>query len=70
MRGLIGWFGVRGIGSLYYLMYVIQHGLPESLSLQLIQLTLVVITLSIVLHGASVKPLMSLFWGRKRKFSK
>lgn len=65
MRALIGWFGVRGIGSLYYLMYVIQHGLPEPLALQLIQLTLVVITLSIVLHGVSVKPLMSIFWRRK-----
>lgn len=67
MRGLIGWFGVRGIGSLYYLMYVIQHGLPEALSLQLIQLTLVVITLSILAHGASVKPLMNLFWRRKHR---
>jgi len=66
MRGLIGWFGVRGIGSLYYLMYVIQHGLPQPLALQLIQLTLVVITLSIVVHGVSVKPLMGLFWPRKR----
>ena len=66
MRGLVGWFGVRGIGSLYYLMYVIQHGLPEPLALQLIQLTLVVVTLSIVAHGASVKPLMNLFWRRKR----
>ena len=28
MRGLIGWFGVRGIGSLYYLMYAIQQGVP------------------------------------------
>lgn len=66
MRGLIGWFGVRGIGSLYYLMYVIQHGLPESLSLQFIQLTLVVIALSIVAHGVSVKPLMN-GWGSKRQ---
>jgi NhaP-type Na+/H+ or K+/H+ antiporter len=66
MRGLIGWFGVRGIGSLYYLMYVIQHGLPEPLALQLIQLTLVVVTLSILAHGASVKPLMNLFWRRNR----
>jgi len=65
MRGLIGWFGVRGIGSLYYLMYVIQHGLPEPMALQLIQLTLVVVTLSIVMHGASVKPLMNVFWRRK-----
>lgn len=66
MRGLTGWFGVRGIGSLYYLMYVIQHGLSQSLSLQLIQLTLVVVTLSILVHGASVKPLLNLFWRRQR----
>ncbi|MBI2276052.1 MAG: cation:proton antiporter [Dechloromonas sp.] len=67
MRGLIGWFGVRGIGSLYYLMYVIQHGLPEALALQLIQLTLVVVTLSILAHGASVKPMMNVFWRRKHR---
>lgn len=66
IRGLTGWFGVRGIGSLYYLMYVIQHGLPEELALQLIQVTLVVITLSVLLHGASVKPLMNIFWRRPR----
>lgn len=66
MRALTGWFGVRGIGSLYYLMYVIQHGLPEHLALQLIQVTLVVIALSVLLHGASVKPLMSIFWRRPR----
>ncbi|EKE17465.1 MAG: hypothetical protein ACD_10C00441G0002, partial [uncultured bacterium] len=46
-------------------MYVIQHGLPESLALQLIQLTLVVVTLSILVHGVSVKPLMKLFWRHK-----
>ena len=64
IRGMTGWFGVRGIGSLYYLMYAIEHGLPESLSLQLIQMTLIVVTLSILLHGTSVKPLMGLFWKR------
>jgi NhaP-type Na+/H+ or K+/H+ antiporter len=64
IRGMTGWFGVRGIGSLYYLMYAIQHGLPEALSLQLIQMTLIVVTLSILLHGTSVKPLMGLFWRR------
>lgn len=57
MRGMIGWFGVRGIGSLYYLMYAIRHGLPESLALDLIHLTLIVVTLSILAHGLSVKPL-------------
>jgi NhaP-type Na+/H+ or K+/H+ antiporter len=58
-RWLSGWFGVRGIGSLYYLMYAITHGLPEPLALQLTQLTLIVVTLSIVLHGISIKPLMT-----------
>lgn len=58
VRGMTGWFGVRGIGSLYYLMYAIQHGLPERLALQLTQLTLIVVVLSIVLHGISIKPLM------------
>lgn len=66
IRGMTGWFGVRGIGSLYYLMYAIQQGLPEALALELIQLTLIVVTLSILLHGISVKPLMSLFWRRNK----
>lgn len=61
IRAMTGWFGVRGIGSLYYLMYAIQNGLPESLALELIRMTLIVVTLSILLHGISVKPLMSLF---------
>jgi NhaP-type Na+/H+ or K+/H+ antiporter len=67
IRGMTGWFGVRGIGSLYYLMYAIQHGLEESLALQLIQLTLIVVTLSILLHGVSVKPMMGYFWRRSKR---
>jgi NhaP-type Na+/H+ or K+/H+ antiporter len=62
MRGMIGWFGVRGIGSLYYLMYAIEHGLPERLALEFIHLTLIVMTLSILVHGISVKPLMLRYW--------
>jgi sodium/hydrogen antiporter len=61
MRGMVGWFGVRGIGSLYYLMYAIQHGLPEDLAVDLVGLTLIAVTLSIVVHGISVKPLMNRF---------
>ena len=64
IRSLAAWFGVRGVGSLYYLMYAIEHGLPEPLALQLIGITLIVVTLSILLHGISVKPLMGLFWRR------
>ncbi|MFH1869552.1 MAG: cation:proton antiporter [Pseudomonadota bacterium] len=66
IRGMVGWFGVRGIGSLYYLMYAIQHGLPETLALELIQFTLIVVSLSILAHGTSVKPLMGLFVRHRR----
>lgn len=65
IRFMAAWFGVRGIGSLYYLMYAIQHGLAEDLALELIHLTLIVITLSILVHGISVKPLMGRFWRRE-----
>lgn len=64
MRAMIGWFGVRGIGSLYYVMYAINQGLPEEMALELIHLTLIVVTLSIVLHGLSAKPLILRFWRR------
>lgn len=67
IRGMAGWFGVRGIGSVYYLMYSIQHGLPDDLARELIHLTLIVITLSILLHGTSVKPLMHRFWRPRRR---
>jgi NhaP-type Na+/H+ or K+/H+ antiporter len=69
MQGLTGWFGVRGIGSLYYLMYAIQHGLPEPLALEMIRMTLIVLTLSIILHGISVKPMLARFWRRKQRRS-
>ncbi len=65
IRGMAAWFGVRGIGSLYYLMYAIVHGLPEPVALELIHYTLIVVTLSIVVHGISVKPAMRRFWRRE-----
>ena len=64
MRAMVGWFGVRGIGSLYYLMYAINQGLPEEMALQLIHFTLVVVSLSILLHGVSAKPLIIRYWRR------
>jgi NhaP-type Na+/H+ or K+/H+ antiporter len=66
IRAISGWFGVRGIGSLYYLMYAINHGLPHNMARDLIELTVVVIMLSILIHGTSVKPLMDRFWRKKK----
>ncbi len=60
-RSLIGWFGIRGIGSLYYLMYAINHGLDPALADALTSLTLSVVVASIVVHGISVTPLMSMY---------
>jgi NhaP-type Na+/H+ or K+/H+ antiporter len=58
MRATIGWFGVRGIGSIFYLVYAIEAGLPPNLAKQLTGISLGVIMLSILVHGFSVKPLI------------
>tara|TARA_Y100000589_G_scaffold59544_1_gene50093 strand:- start:2044 stop:3339 length:1296 start_codon:yes stop_codon:yes gene_type:complete len=62
IRCLSGWFGVRGIGSLYYLAYAIQQGIDDRVALQLTHFTLIIVTLSIIVHGMSVKPLIKRFW--------
>jgi NhaP-type Na+/H+ or K+/H+ antiporter len=64
-RVLISWFGIRGIGSIYYLMYAINHGLPRALAEEITALTLTMVAVSIVLHGISVTPLMKLYGRRK-----
>jgi NhaP-type Na+/H+ or K+/H+ antiporter len=64
-RALIGWFGIRGIGSLFYLAYAMNHGLAPDLAATMVALVLSVIVVSIVVHGISVTPLMS-FYERRR----
>ncbi len=53
-----GWFGIRGIGSLYYLSYAVTHGLLPDEVQTIISLVLSVVALSIVLHGLSTQPLL------------
>jgi NhaP-type Na+/H+ or K+/H+ antiporter len=65
-RGMIAWFGIRGIGSVYYLTFAMQHGLPEELSRPLAELVLATVAVSAVAHGISVTPLMALY-GRRTK---
>ena len=64
-RRLISWFGIRGIGSLYYLMFVLNRGLPKELTSDLISITLTTIAISIVVHGITVTPLMN--WHQRRR---
>ncbi len=62
---LAGWFGIRGIGSLYYLSYAITHGLLPSETDDLIPLVLSVVALSILIHGLSTQPLLSRYERRR-----
>lgn len=63
-KRLIGWFGIRGIGSLYYLMYAVVHGLEDDLAAELTAITLTTIAASIILHGITVTPLMTWYENR------
>ena len=60
-RPLISWFGVRGVGSVYYLAYAIVHGVGPELAGRLSGLVLATVAASVVLHGVSVTPLMNLY---------
>jgi NhaP-type Na+/H+ or K+/H+ antiporter len=56
-RLLMSWFGIRGIGSLYYLSYALNHGFNDNVS-DAVGITLSVVALSILIHGVSTKPIM------------
>ncbi len=66
-RVLIFWFGIRGVGSIFYVMYAINHGLPDALAKELIAITLTTVAASVLLHGISVTPLMSVYTKRKTR---
>jgi sodium/hydrogen antiporter len=67
-RWLISWFGIRGVGSLYYLMYAINKGMDAELASELTALVLSVVVTSIVIHGVSVTPLMAAYEKRHSYF--
>ena len=58
-RHLMGWFGIRGIGSLYYLSYALSHGAGGSSAGALAGVTITTIALSILLHGTSARPILA-----------
>jgi NhaP-type Na+/H+ or K+/H+ antiporter len=68
-RLLIGWFGIRGIGSLYYLFYALNHGLAQSVATLCMDLTLSVVALSILLHGLSTQPTLAGYERYKKRIS-
>jgi NhaP-type Na+/H+ or K+/H+ antiporter len=63
---LIGWFGIRGIGSVYYLLFALSHGLDAHVADTLVSLTLWTVAASIVAHGVTAQPLMQRYLVRHR----
>jgi sodium/hydrogen antiporter len=55
---LITWFGIRGIGSLFYLLLALRHGVDARTADLLVPLTLWTIAASIIVHGLTAQPLM------------
>lgn len=58
-RWLFGWFGIRGVGSLYYLAYAFSNGLKGELGEQIGWITYTTIVVSVIVHGVSSTPLMN-----------
>jgi sodium/hydrogen antiporter len=59
-RALVSFFGIRGIGSFYYIAYGVNHGAFES-SERLWAITGLVALLSIIVHGITATPAMRWF---------
>jgi NhaP-type Na+/H+ or K+/H+ antiporter len=63
-RLLIGWIGIRGIGTLNYLAYALTHGLDNAQAMLAAQISITIVVLSILVHGMTAPPLMA--WRRAR----
>ena len=62
---MVAWFGIRGIGSLFYLLFALRSGVSGPVAELLTTLVLWTICASIVLHGASASYLMRLHQGKE-----
>ncbi len=60
-KGLIAFFGIRGIGSLYYLTYAIEKGLDEQTSMRLGGIVLTTIALSLLIHSNAASPVLAYY---------
>jgi NhaP-type Na+/H+ or K+/H+ antiporter len=66
-RRLIAWFGIRGVGSVYYLTFAAAFGLDPDWGHPLASAVFLTIALSIVLHGLTATPLMERYYRRLAK---
>jgi NhaP-type Na+/H+ or K+/H+ antiporter len=64
-RRMMSWFGIRGIGTVYYLAYALENGRADDIA-PLAPYALAVVTASVFVHGMSAMPLMRTY-RRSRK---
>lgn len=64
-HALIAWFGIRGIGSLFYLLLALRMPLDPQVADLLLSLTLWTVAASIIAHGMTAQPLMRRYIGRR-----
>ncbi len=60
-----GWFGIRGIGSIYYLTYALNQGVDAGIGRMLYTIVVGTVLISVVLHGLSVRPFLERWEGVK-----
>ena len=60
-HGLIAWLGIRGVGTVFYLMLALEQGVTGAVAQLLLSCALAAIALSITLHGVSATPLMNAY---------
>lgn len=65
-KAVIAFFGIRGVGSAYYLAYGLGHAPFEAQGLLWSTLGLVIL-ISVLLHGATVTPIMHHLDRRRRR---
>jgi NhaP-type Na+/H+ or K+/H+ antiporter len=68
-QAMIGWFGIRGIGSVFYLLFALRSGVDGALADTLVSLTLWTVAASIVAHGLTAQPLMQRYLRTRRRAS-
>jgi sodium/hydrogen antiporter len=69
-RLLISWFGIRGIGSIYYLLFAMNRDLPAPLIASIVSVVLTTVICSIIVHGISVTPFMRIYAKRRDRRSR
>ncbi len=60
-KRLIAFFGIRGIGSVYYLTYAIGHGLADETATRIGGIVLTTIAFSLLIHSNAATPVLAYY---------